>query len=951
MSRTNEIVFNGHFAEVLRNKHPLWRNCLAVEQTRGFRDHPRLQPDILVQPPNAQPVVVETEYAPAATVEDDAKTRLGLVPLDSEDPIEQTIAVRIPGSLSHGQSHLAERISGADFDYCVFSGDSSAPLRWPEKGWLTGDVDDIVRCIEHAMVSQRLIDESMSILEHGVRAAARVVQDAVDLGFTDIEHEMGRVLNQHVGEQTNRMAMTIIANALTFHSTIAGIHDIPSVAQLRNDATGSFQISILDIWRRILHDINYWPIFKVASDLLAPIRAATANRILDVLVAASDRLADIGVTTRHDLSGRMFQNLIVDRKFLATFYTLPTSATLLAEMAVNRLGANWNNLEEYPDLTIADFSCGTGTLLSAGYHAIITRYRHAGGDDNDIHRRMIERSVVATDIMPAAAHLCASQLSSVHPTVTFDNTRVYTMPYGIGTGDEQFREIAIGSLDLIVTGQTRSLFATGQRQTSGARGDIEIQDIELPHESVDLVIMNPPFTRPTNHEVTDVPVPSFAGFRTTSDEQRLMSSRLAQIRGSINNPAGHGNAGLASNFVDLAHAKVKLGGTIALVLPIAAIQGTSWQPARKLLAGRYENITVVTIASIGSRERAFSADTGMAETLIVATKRMWSPDPDPDPEVLFVNLHRRPSSLLEAVEAAKLVERLPASSTAGHIRVGEQTLGSYIRAPLSEGGCTSLRESALADMMIALRQGELRMPQYLPCHAIPVVSLGQLGERGLLHRDIGNGNDDGPPFRGPFSIHSIEGVPSYPILWSHDANRERHLLVQPDSEGVVRPGCEERAIATWQTASRLHFTLDFQLNSQSLSACLTPGPTLGGRAWPNFRLHEDGWDEVIVLWANCSLGLMAFWWEGSRQQQGRAILTISRLPNLMVLDPRSFSGNKLAQAREIFRRFKDSTFLPANEAYRDEVRKALDIAVLVDLLQLPESVLTPPGNLASAMVP
>ncbi|MCY4312414.1 MAG: hypothetical protein OXD44_01720, partial [Gammaproteobacteria bacterium] len=492
-SNTSEIVLNTHLAEILRTKHPLWRNCLGVEQTGVFLDHPRLRPDILILPPNAQPVIVETEYAPGASVENDAKARLGLVPVGSESPIEQTIAVRVPDSLRHGQSQLAERISSVDFSYCMFSGDPSAPHRWPDKGWLKGDIDDIVRCIEHAMVSQRLIKESMLILENGVWVAANAIQDAMKLGFTDTERELGRILNQHGGEQTNRMAMTIIANALTFHSTIAGFHDIPSVTQIQNDTDGAFRIAILDVWEKILNDINYWPIFEVASTLLASIRVQTANRVLRILASASERLADIGVTTRHDLSGRMFQSLIADRKFLATFYTLPASAALLAEMAVSRLDADWSRLEEYPDLTIADFSCGTGTLLSAGYHAVLARYRHAGGDDSKIHKRMIEQAIVAADIMPAAAHLCASQLSSVHPTVIFDNTRVYTMPYGTGNADEQYHDVSIGSLDLIESGKSRSLFSTGEARASGARGDIHIADVEVPHESVDLVIMNPPF--------------------------------------------------------------------------------------------------------------------------------------------------------------------------------------------------------------------------------------------------------------------------------------------------------------------------------------------------------------------------------------------------------------------------------------------------------------------------
>ncbi len=943
MPRTGEPAFNVYFAEALRSKHPLWKDHLGVERTGVFPDDPRLRPDILVQAPDAQPVAVETEYAPAATVENDARARLGKTPLAAADPIEQAVAVRIPDALRQGQANLAERIAVADFDYCVFSGDPASPERWPETGWLAGGIDHVARCIEHAMVSQRRVDEGMSILERGVRIATRAVQDAGELGFTDIERNFGRVLNQRAGEQTNRMAMTIIANALTFHATIVGVHDIPPVARLQADSRGSLQTALLDAWRRILCEVNYWPIFKVASDLLAPIRAATAERVLGALADAAGRLARIGVTTRHDLSGRMFQNLIVDRKFLATFYTLPTSAALLAELAVARMDADWTDLAAYPNLAVADLSCGTGTLLSAAYHAVLGRYRRAGGDDGAIHRRMIERSIVAADIMPAAAHLCASQLSSVHPAAVFDNTRVYTMPYGIGAGEERDRGVAIGSLDLIAAAQTRSLFATGQRQARGAQGDVETQDIELPHESVDLVIMNPPFTRPTNHETAEVPVPSFAGFRTGEDEQRAMSARLADIRRDLENPAGHGNAGLASNFVDLAHAKAKPDGVAALVLPIAAIQGRSWQAARDLLVDQYADVAVVTIAASGNFDRAFSSDTGMAEALVVATKRRdrnGSAGP-----ALFVNLHRRPAALLEAAEVAKLVTRLPKTSATGRIRAGGQLLGSYIRAPLSEGGCAALRESALADAMMALRRGELRMPRYAERHSIPTALLGQLGERGLLHRDIGNKDDSKPPFRGPFKIVPVQGAPSYPVLWRHDADRERRMLVEPDSEGEARPGCDDRAAVAWRTATRLHFTLDFRLNSQSLAACLTRERALGGRAWPNFRLHDERWDEAMALWSNCTLGLMAFWWAGSRQQQGRTVLTISGLPNLTVLDPGALSEVKLQRAASIFERFRDVPLMPANEACRDAVRQDLDRAVLVELLELPEEMLEAFANL------
>ena len=163
-------------------------------------------------------------------------------------------------------------------------------------------------------------------------------------------------------------------------------------------------------------------------------------------------------------------------------------------------------------------------------------------------------------------------------------------------------------------------------------------------------------------------------------------------------------------------------------------------------------------------------------------------------------------------------------------------------------------------------------------------------------------------------------------------DRERQLIVKPDREGRVKEGCEEQALDVWETATRLHLNRDFQLNSQSLAACLTRERSIGGRAWPNFRLDNPDAEEAIALWANTTLGLIAFWWAGGRQQQGRVIITITGLPSLLTLDVRQLSAAQLAHAGAIFEEFSAREFLPANEAYRDETRQALDRAMLIDLL-------------------
>ena len=71
------------------------------------------------------------------------------------------------------------------------------------------------------------------------------------------------------------------------------------------------------------------------------------------------------------------------------------------------------------------------------------------------------------------------------------------------------------------------------------------------------------------------------------------------------------------------------------------------------------------------------------------------------------------------------------------------------------------------------------------------------------------------------------------------------------------------------------------------------------------------------------------------------MLTITRLGELPVLDPRQLSEGQVEQAQSLFDQFTKRVFLPANEAYRDPSRIALDEAMLIDLLDMPKQVLEP----------
>ncbi len=951
MPRTSETAFNPELARALRGKHPRWRDAIGAEQSGVLKDEPGLRPDIVIRHPGGTPVIVETEFEPADTVEDDARARLGKDIADTGNEVETTVAVRVPVALRGDQGRLAEQIAAAEFQYCVLTQTEDGPRRWPESGWLDGGIDDLAGLIEQMALSERRIAEGMRILEEGVSQAAKLLHVGLKDKYPATLTRIAASLHQEEGEQTSRMATAIFANALTVHSGIAGTHGVPPLDDLRSVVRKLAKGHVVEAWYYILDEINYWPIFKIALDVLLPLPDAVAQQTLHRLHGVARDLDGIGAVSTQDLAGQMFGRLIADRKFLATFYTLPSSAALLAELAVSKLEVDWGDAEAVKALRIADLACGTGVLLSATYRAVAARHRRGGGDDEALHRAMMEDALIGADIMPAATHLTASMLSSAHPTLTFGRTRIHTMPYGMQDQDSG-RPPALGSLDLITSDEQPSLFGTGEHVLAGDNDGIEVNnhaeqgdEIRLPHASADLVIMNPPFTRPTNHEAGyEAPVPSFAGFATSADEQKHMSAGLKKIRAQLPEPAGDGNAGLASNFIDLAHQKVRPGGVLALVLPITVVSGGAWAAARRLLARHYRDISLITLAATGQTGRSFSADTGMGEALIVAVKRDAPIEADEaDAPALYVNLRRRPRRTVDGAEVGRALARLPRPAT-GLIHIGEEEIGCYVRASLADGGCASLREPDAAAAALELPRGELRLPRLADPLPVPIAPLGDVGARGLVHRDISGAekNKAGVP-RGPFDVFPHrERTPTYPMLWAHDAARERRLLVAPDREGRARPGRDRHAIDVWGTATRLHFTLDFQINSQSLAACLTRERTIGGRAWPNFRVGGDPrQEEALALWANTTPGLIAFWWVGGRQQQGRVILTISNLPSLPVLDVRTLTEAQLRLAERLFTEFAARDFLPANEAYRDDTRQDLDRAVLCDLLSLPESILEP----------
>ncbi len=155
----------------------------------------------------------------------------------------------------------------------------------------------------------------MSNLVGGVSEAAGILTE-IAKGNNEATQHIGKELFQEDGVQTRRMAATILANAFVFHENLAGkIPNISSIDELRGEKKFN-KASVIREWVKILA-INYWPIFHIAQRILEHVPVGGSKQLIDRLAETADRLLENQLMRSHDLTGAVFQRMIVDRKCLA----------------------------------------------------------------------------------------------------------------------------------------------------------------------------------------------------------------------------------------------------------------------------------------------------------------------------------------------------------------------------------------------------------------------------------------------------------------------------------------------------------------------------------------------------------------------------------------------------------------------------------------------------------
>ena len=418
---TAEHTVNVIMADVLGQMRHAWD---VVGEPVGGALKDRGRPDIMVMANGRAPVIIETEFVPAHTLEQDVIGRIDATTAEGMT-MGGVLGVRLPASL---RSVRTRRLSDAvrrtnELEYAVWH-----PDKFPSNGWLKGNLMDIAKVVEVASVPMHAVNDCVVDMNRSIDRIASIIGKECS---QKTRQNISKTLSQKHDIQTWKMAGLILSNAFVFHSHIAGEHGIQTLHEI--SSLGSIPtIALIAEWDHIL-DINYYAIFDIARKIIGFLDDRSAQEIIRILLNSTGLINMRGLSTSADVYGSLIQRLIEDRQTLASFYTLPESAALLSGLVIPSFDSPvYADRTSMLELRVGDFACGTGTLLTSAYRGLAANYEAATGKAmQELHAEMMRDVVVGFDVMPVATHLTVSALAEVYPRHLFRDTLIGCLDFGI----------------------------------------------------------------------------------------------------------------------------------------------------------------------------------------------------------------------------------------------------------------------------------------------------------------------------------------------------------------------------------------------------------------------------------------------------------------------------------------------------------------------------------------
>lgn len=598
-------------------------------------------------------------------------------------------------------------------------------------------------------------------------------------------------------------------------------------------------------WQYIVDNINYEPVLEIALRILRNMPgSATFNSQLKLLMEVAYDIASSKVLLRHDLFGRIYHTLLLGNlvKYHATFYTSIPAARLLARMLVNL--PSKSDMKNVPPkyskkpLRVADFACGSGTLLSAVYKEIDARYRiesRKSVDINKLHEYLIEEGIWGFDVLHHAIHL-ASTVLSLHNPIPVHGSRLYALRLGDGKflGSLNFLKSSLLAPEMVLTGEN----AKGPENISVAEKKVE--PIDLP--KFQLCIMNPPFTRSVGGNLLFGSLP--AGER--SQLQKVFSDLLKE-RGL----SGIGQAGLAAAFFFLGDKYLDAEGRAGFVLPRSVLTGVSWQKVREILLESYHVEYIITSYQ-SPKNWNFSENTSLSEVMLVVRKTK-----EKDKYTTFVNLTRKPSNEIESIYIGTLLSELyrngklydieNSNASPYSLKLQGKKIGEVYTAKLQEtnfGFFNFFSQMELNRILTLLRRGIIYLPDKgIAEKTIPMTSLSKLGV------EIG---PDRSQVHSVFEIGELDEGSIYKAFWGYDSSAITSISQRPNMSLTAKNGMQQ-ARNLWTKAGQLLLVERCRLNTFAIPAMFLDEPALSNVLWPIKADQELG--KILAVWLNSTFGL------------------------------------------------------------------------------------------------
>lgn len=891
-------------------------------ESETIQAHGKQRPDVMFVLGGLR-VMLEGKFADVAdaaqVVRHDAEQRLqtGICHL--------AVAIVYPKALrTTPTAQLSEALAVAPLQICILS--ESGATDWSEA--TPAELLAALRRVQESLTHDDIVAAAASALAERIETIALLWQ-----GQTATAEKLAAVLGMPAhGDETAdaragrhntaiKVAALVLANAMIFQEQLATSGGDARVKSLRAyDQAPELIAAIQTHWNWIWTRINYVPIFQIGEAILGELPISQpANSAVRQLIDQAKAICANQSALRHDLMGRIYHWLLHHAKYLGTYYTSTSAATLLLKLT---LAQDWGEMDfgdpaALVDFAVADLACGTGTLLMAAGQAIADRFVEARvqqglplteKDWTSLHAALMENVIHGYDVLPSAVHLTASTLGMLSPHVTYRRMNLFIMPMGVQSDIKR-----LGSLDFIDIDRvpTQLTLDRGELQAEQT-GVSKRHAIEASVPKLDLCVMNPPFVRSVGGNLLFGSLPETERAKLQTE----LKQRVRSLQASI-------TAGLGSVFIAIADKYLRPGGRLAFVLPVALATGEAWGASRALLAERY-HVELVIVSHDDERPN-FSENTDLSEILFIARRR----DPHEPPGLTrYVNLWHNPRTIYEAMDLAERIRACEPAALDGHGVTSLRTLdgrplGEVIALPAGVGEAQwlgvqfaqtwTLRTAAL------LGGGRLAVPGKAPVE-VPLCRLETLGALGPDRKRIHEG----------FKFFVTDWSP-YPAFWNHNAKRVTTMTQQPNGylsvweQSPRGPGYGPTRL--WPRAGRVLLVERLWPITHRVMAVGFNEPVLGNTWWALQTDLTAEQERVLLLWLNSTPALLLLL---SRRVATRSAWMQVKQPAwaaMPVLDVRALPPETLTALATAYDTLAEQPLLALAKLDRDPTRAAIDAAL------------------------